>query len=473
MKSGTLVYGLAKYSSILVTMLTSAILARLISPEEYGVITVVIAFSSLFAAVADLGLGSAIIQNKNLNETEINDIFSFTFYFALVLGIVFMLLGIPIAHIYQNREYQKICILMSLFVFFSTLNIVPNALILKEKHFHLVAKRLICISCFIGLISTLMAWNDFSYYTIVWQHILQASITFFWNYTKTNIRFHLRFRTSSVALIGEFTTFQSLYYLYNNIARNLDNLLVGKAMGNTSLAFYDKGYRLMLYPVQNLTIVINPILHPILSDYQNDHLYIYKSYVRLAHSLSLIGVFVSLLCFWASEEIVILFYGEQWQEAVSIFRILSLSVWPQIITSSAGSVYQSTNNTRLMFRSGCVYFSLMILFIVIGISTKNLITLAVLVTISQYFRFFIDYFSLVRLNFHLPYSNYLIHFAPETGFALLAFAAIVWTGLTVHQNLFVSLLLKGAILTALYGAFLLCSGLLPFCIFRRQGNEKN
>ena len=120
-------------------------------------------------------------------------------------------------------------------------------------------------------------------------------------------------------------------------------------MGDEKLAYYSKGYTLMLYPIQNLTFVISPVLHPILSDHQNDKNYIYNKYIKVTKLLSLLGVFISAFCFSASREIVLIMYGNQWENAVLCFKILSLSVFSQIVSSTAGSIFQSLGKTKLMF----------------------------------------------------------------------------------------------------------------------------
>ena len=84
--------------------------------------------------------------------------------------------------------------------------------------------------------------------------------------------------------------------MFNYFARNADNLLVAKFMGDTQLGYYDKAYKLALYPEQNLTHVITPVIHPILSEYQDDKAYIYENYMKIVKILSLLGLFVVRIC---------------------------------------------------------------------------------------------------------------------------------------------------------------------------------
>ena len=398
-----------------------------------------------------MGLGTAVIQNKSLTDDDVTDIFSFSVYVALALGAVFLILGIPVAWFYGDPIYLRICALLSISVFFNAVNIIPNAVLMKSKRFAMVGKRLITVSVSTGLIAIAMALAGFSFYAIVFQSIFQALFVFLWNYWNTKLKFRFRFDWSGIRKVQRYSTYQFSYSLINYFARNLDNLLIGKVLGSVSLAYYDKGYRLMMYPVQNLTYVINPILHPILSDYQHDKRYIYNAYMKVVRILSLMGVFISLYCFWASEEIVLFFFGDQWHEAVPVFRLLSLSVWPQLVSTSAGSIYQSTGNTELMFRSGTVHFSTTIILIVLGVASRKLETVALLVAISLYLRFFIDYYVLIVKGFEYDYRCFLKSFCGDIVILCVLILTVV-----LGQNLMVRGILHGLAMKAMIlgGVFL-------------------
>lgn len=450
LKHETVFYGISKYTNVIVTLLTTSVLSRILSPSEFGVVNIVTVFTAFFAILSDMGLGTAVIQNKSLTTDEVGDIFSVSVYAAFALGVCFFLLGVPVSWFYADAIYFKICALLSISVFFNAANIIPNAMLMKSKRFGLVGKRLIAVSVVTGAVAIAMALAGFSFYAIVFQSIFQAFLIFVWNYWNTRPTFHFRFNMGSIRKVQQYSTYQFSYSLINYFARNLDNLLIGKALGSVNLAYYDKGYRLMMYPVQNLTYVINPILHPVLSDYQNNKEYIYSTYMKVVRILSLLGVFISFYCFWASEEIIMAFFGDQWETSVPIFRLLSLSVWPQLVSTSAGSIYQSTGNTKLMFKSGIIHFSTTIALIVIGVLTKELKTVALLVTISLYLRFFIDYYFLVKKCFDYSYGAFLRAFLADVIIMVAMICTIVAGRNLMLAGILWELIVKAVILGVVY-----------------------
>lgn len=461
-KQNTVFYGVSKYANVFVTLLTSSILARILSPSEFGIVSVVTVFTAFFSILSDMGLGTAVIQNKSLTDEEIGDIFSFSVYVAFALGIVFLLLGMPVSWFYGNTVYVRICALLSISVFFNAVNIIPNAVLMKTKQFGLVGKRLIVVSVATGAIAITMALSGFSFYAIVFQSVFQALLIFLWNYWNTRLKFRLHFNRDSIRKVQQYSTYQFSYSLINYFARNLDNLLIGKVLGSVSLAYYDKGYRLMMYPIQNLTYVINPILHPILSDYQNNKSYIYNAYMKVVRILSLLGVFISFYCFWASEEIILFFFGDQWLASIPVFKLLSLSVWPQLVSTSAGAIYQSTGNTKLMFKSGTIHFSTTIALIVLGVLLGELEIVALLVTISLFLRFFIDYYFLIVKGFAYSFCDFLMEFRadiPIMGAMICAIA--VGQSISIH-GILLNLLVKALILGTVYLGAVLLTGQLRY-----------
>ena len=458
LRSETVFYGISKYSNVLVTLLTTAVLSRILSPAEYGVVSVITVFTSFFSILADLGIGTAVIQNKSLTDEETGDIFGFSVCFAIALGGLFCLLGFPIAAFYQDGRYRAICAILSISVLFNAMNIIPNAILMKAKRFRTVGIRLIVVSICTGATAIAMALLGCGYYSLVFQSVIQSALIFLWNFCNAKLRFRVHFRFASIRKVAQFSLYQFSFNFINYFARNLDNLLIGKILGSESLAYYDKGYKLMMYPVQNLTYVINPVLHPILSEHQTHPQYIYEAYMKVVRVLSTLGVLITFVCFWNCREIVLLFFGTQWEKSIPVFQLLSLSVWPQLVSSSAGSVYQSTGNTRLMFRSGCIHFSLSIALIIVGLVFGNLTVIAAMVTAGLYCRFFIDYFFLVKRNFRNSYLRFLGTFRFECCMGIGMLAMIILGGNIHIDNMLLSLIVKVGLLTVVWLVLLVLTG---------------
>ena len=123
-KTATLLNAAAKYTNVIFNLLATSILARILSPEDYGVVAVVTVFSTFFLLFADIGLGSGIIQNKDLNDDDISNIFSFTIYLGLALMVLFILCSYPISLWYGDSVYFTLGVCLSFSLFFNAINMI-------------------------------------------------------------------------------------------------------------------------------------------------------------------------------------------------------------------------------------------------------------------------------------------------------------------------------------------------------------
>ncbi len=413
LKKAVIINAAAKYAKVLVNLVYTAILARILSPEDYGIVAVITVFTTFFALFSDMGLSTAIIQNKTLTNDEVNDIFSFTIYLGVGLALFFCLFSFPLSVFYNDRVYIPAGMLLSVALLFNTLNMIPNALLMKERQFVSVAVRTIAITVIGGIITVICAVCGLKHYSVITNAILTSILTYFANIRGLGLRFHIKIRCSSIKKVWGFSVFQFGFNIVNYFSRNLDNLLIGKFMGNADLGYYDKAYKLMQYPTSNLTHVITPALHPILSDYQDNKEYIYEKYILIVRFLCIIGVFISSYCFLASEEIITLLYGSGWENSVLCFSWLSISIWAQMITSSSGAIFQSLGDTKRMFIVGGINAFINILCIVLGVFKGDIVYVAMFVGICYNIHFFSTYVALIHFSLEKSFIKFLFELKKE------------------------------------------------------------
>ncbi len=441
-KKAAIIYAAAKYSTVVTSLIFTAFLARLLKPEYYGIVAVVFVFVTFFRVLSDMGLGSSVIQNKDLTKDDISSIFTFSVYASVVLAILFCVLSIPISIIYEDGVYISICCSLSVVVLLSTLNIIPSALMMKDKKFLTIGIRMIVVNVVSGIAAVILALYGAKYYSLVIQVIIASLISFIWNYNSTRPKFMLRFDRNSLNKIKSYGSYQFAYNILNYFSRNLDYLLIGKVIGTSQLAYYSQAYSLMMYPLTYLTYVINPVLHPILSEYQDNRNYIYEQYIKIVKILSLTGVFITAFCFSASREIVLIIFGSQWLGSINCFKILSISILFQMTTSSAGSIYLSVGNTKLMFKSGMVYTALMVTGTIMGVRTGDINIVALYVSAVLILRFFIDYYFLIKLCLGYSVASFYKLFIPDIFILFVLLAATKFAAVFSPGNLFLLALFK-------------------------------
>lgn len=450
LKQAAVINAFGKYSKVLLSIIVEVILARLLTPHDYGVVAVVTVFTTFFAIFSDMGLGTAVIQRKDLTKDDIDQLYTFTVYAAFFLAFLFYCFSYIIASFYRSSIYIRIGHLLSISLLFDTLNMVPNGVLNRQKLFVTIAIRTLVVYVISVIITIILAYFGARYYALVVQAILTSFFTFIWNIVTTRLKFKIRYDNKTLNSVASYSGFQFAFNLLNYFSRNLDNLLAGRFIGSTALGYYNKAYTLMQYPISNLTGVVTPVLHPILSDYQDDKSALYDKYMKVVKLMTAIGIWAEAICIFAGPEIIHIMYGSKWNSSVLCFQLLAISVATQMVNSSGGAAFQALGNTRLLFIQGLINTFVTISAIIFGIfSGKTIFALALWVSISFLLNFVISFFFLIQFAFGKSFLKFILEMVP---YIFISF--IVGIGCILYSfhfnNMFLALIIKITYVTVIY-----------------------
>ncbi|MBK8944276.1 MAG: lipopolysaccharide biosynthesis protein [Ignavibacteriae bacterium] len=451
--------GLSRYSDIVVSIFIGATLARLLTPEEFGIVAIVSVFTNFFNLLSSFGIGAAIVQNQNLNDEDISSIFSFSIIFGFILAAIFFFSAPFIADFYNEPVLINLSRLMAIAILFNSLKIVPSALNSKKLRFKELGIVSVVVHIITGIIAIILAYAGFSYYSLIINSILSGFLTFSAFFYLAPVIPTLKIKIDSIKKILKFSTFQFLFHFINYFAGNTDNLLIGKYFNVSALGFYEKAYKLMLMPVQNLTHVITPVLHPVLSKYQDDKSVIYEAYYKIVKLLAIIGFPLSIFLYFNSREIINIFYGSQWDLSIPVFQLLALAVGIQILLATSGSIFQATNRTDLLFYSGLISTIFVVVGILLGIFIgKDLIYIGYGILTAFSINFFQAFYLLVKISLQKSFTKFLnVLVFPLFLSAVLAAILFSFSYYFFIENVFFSIIIKSIISIVTWGILLYMS----------------
>lgn len=426
LSSGVFYIALSKYSSIFFQILIGAILARLLTPEEFGIVALVTVFVSFFNLLSDFGIGPAVVQNQSLTDNDVKSIFSFSILCGFLFAGLFFLAAPLIAGFYNKPELVKVSRLLSLSVLFYSLQIVPKALFQKALKFKQIGIIGVSVQLFSSIVAIVLAYAGFSYYAIVIQNILAGGISLIVFYLVSHVSVAFKIEMGSIKKIIRFSSFQFMFNFINYFSRNADNILIGKFFGSAALGFYDKSYRLMMMPVEQLTHVITPVLMPVLSKYQDDKEFVYNTYLKIIKILATIGFPLSVFLFFSANEIIHILYGPQWGQSVPVFKLLAITIGFQMILSSSGAIFQTINRTDLMFISGLLGAIVLVSGISYGIFIgKSIIAVGYGIVFGYFIYFALIFYLLIKIALKKRISRFykVLQFPFITGIEV---AIVLW-----------------------------------------------
>ncbi|MGL5794209.1 MAG: lipopolysaccharide biosynthesis protein, partial [Waterburya sp.] len=344
----------AQASKFILKFGSTAILARLLSPEDYGLIgmaTVVVGFVEYFK---DLGLSTATIQRAEINHQQVSTLFWINLGVSLLVALIVALLAPAIALFYHEPRLQPITLGLAINFIFGGLTVQHQALLRRQMQFTSLAKIEV-VSMAVGVIAAIVA----AYYGLqYWALVVMLMGTTIANAIGVWIvcgwRPGLPSLNSKVGSILAYGGNLTGFSLVNYFSRNLDNLLIGKRWGSEQLGLYAQAYKLLLLPIQQINTPIDGVALPTLSSLQTEPEKYSRYYYKAILLITTLGMPIVAFMFADADKVILLMLGEQWLGAVPLFQFLIPAAFIGTFNVAPGWVYQSLGRTDRQFRIGIV-----------------------------------------------------------------------------------------------------------------------
>ncbi len=382
-------------------LLTTVILVRFLTPSDFGLIgmaMVVIGFVGIFKG---LGTSAAIIQKKELSEELLSSIFWVNAGFGLLVMLV-IYFGAPLGGLfYKEPRVIPVLQVLSLSFFVSGLSVLQQALLERALAFQTLAKielSAVISGSAVGIGLVLLGAGVWS---LVFQLLTTVTITtiLLWVFSSWTVTW--TFRWHEVKSVSNYSLNLLGFNVLNYLARNADYLLIGRYLGAQDLGYYTLAYRILLFPLQNISNVISRVMFPVYSGIQKDNLRFANAYIKVAVTIALITFPMMMGVFILAKPLVLTVFGGEWQPVIPLIMILAPVGMVQSIGSTVGPIYQAKGRTDWMFWWGIGAGTLTLTAFVIGLRWGIVgvaIAYAVAALILAYPNFAIP-FKLIDLNF--------------------------------------------------------------------------
>lgn len=358
----------SKFTSQAISIVFGIVLARLLVPEDFGLIAMVMVLMGFAGLLADVGLGAALIQKKDVNDNHYSSVFWLNTVIGIVLTILMVILSPLIAAFYKQPELGLITTLLAVNFVFGALEMVPRTYLSKELAFRELALIDLVSMILSGTVAIALAAKGYGYWSLVVQRLVSRLLSVLLVWRVSNWRPVLRFSFSS---IRELIVFSSSVFFTRSIrytALQTDKLLIGKLLSASSLGLYDKAYSLMLFPLGNISHVISQVMFPSLSQIQDDIERIRDAYLRLTRAISLFTFPMMVGMFMVVDSFVPGVLGEQWTRIIPLFKIFSIAGIFMSIATVTGAIYLSLGHAKLQLRVNLVNQPLQIIGVIIGLN---------------------------------------------------------------------------------------------------------
>lgn len=318
-----------------VTMsLSTVVLARMLTPADYGLVAMVTAVTGLGQAFADLGLSEATIQRKDINHDQISTLFWINVAIGLGLMLLTIALASPLAWFYKEPRLKGITLLMSLTFLICSLRVQHGALLMRQMRFKSLAIRDIASPAIAVPLAIVMAWRGAGYWTLVALPLMLNLISTALSWLMVRWIPALPRRHADVGSMISFGGKVAASYAIITVNRSADNVLIGWYWGAGPLGLYSRAYNLLMLPVRQLSVPASSVSVPAFSRLQEDPERFARYYLRAINVIIWISAPIFGFLFVAAEPVIVLLLGNQWREAAPVFQIFVISALCQLLLES-------------------------------------------------------------------------------------------------------------------------------------------
>ena len=306
-----------------ITFVVGIILARLLSPREFGLIGMITVFIAVSESFINSGFSSALIRKKNCTDTD----FSTVFFFNLAAGILFFFLlfltAPAISNFFNEPELTAILQVLGVVLIIDSLTLIQRTILTKRIDFKLQAKISVIASIGSGIVAILMALYGFGVWALVAQRIIKQGLNslflWLWNRWKPILVFS---KNSFKELFG-FGSKLLLSGLIDTIYQNIYYLIIGKFFSAQELGFYSRADGFKNLPSQNINTIVSRVTYPVLSSIQDDIPRLRNNYQKLIRTIMFVTFILMLGMAAVAEPMIITLIGEKWRPSIVYLQMLS------------------------------------------------------------------------------------------------------------------------------------------------------
>ncbi len=346
--------GTSQFGKQVCQLIITAVLARLLSPKDFGLLGMATVFIQLPAMFGELGLTGALIQKKDIADAH----YASGFWMSIAMGGILtalMLLAAPlIGRFYGRPELVLILRVISATFLIGAFGTVQQAILMRKMQFKSLTIRNLTAVVVSGVVGISAAWMGWGVWSLVLQFVSfqLMDVVLLWLLSDWRPR-----AAPSVPAMKETLHFSlplTGFNVTSYFATNVDYLLIGKFLGAGELGLYTLAYKCMLLPIQNISWTIMRVMFPAFAKIQDHPDRVQKHYAQMLKGIALVTFPMMCGLFVLAPEAVEVAFGSQWAGAIGPIRIFCFCGMAQSLGTTAGTIYRSQGRPDMELKLGVI-----------------------------------------------------------------------------------------------------------------------
>lgn len=305
-----------------ITFLVGLVLARLLSPVEFGILAIVIIFINLSNTIVDGGFTTALIRKNDATDDDYNTVFYSNIVLSLLLMLILIASSSWIANFFEQPILADVLPVMSVIVMINAVAIIQRTLLIKAIDFKTQAYISLIASLLSGIVGIWLAFAGYGVWSLVWQQLSRQTLLTILLWSVAKWQPSLRFSLSSFRDLFGFGSKLLIANIISSLYRNAFLVVIGKVYSASDLGQYNRADQFNNIFTLNLTQIIQKVNLPLLSKIQDDAERLQFSFRKAIIYSSLVSFFGVFALAAMAKPIVAILVGEQWLPSVYYLQIM-------------------------------------------------------------------------------------------------------------------------------------------------------
>lgn len=438
-----------KFSKTGIRFISGIVLARLLTPFDYGCIGMLTVFITISESFIDGGFGSALIQKKRPTQTDYSTIFYWNLTLSVVFYVVIYFSAPAIARFYKIPILCNVLRIQGLILFVYALNVIQRNQLRKQLKFKVIAITRIFTSI-IALIATIvMAVLGYGVWALVTQNMIAATIPMvvFWIYTKWRPSFV--FSWKSFKELFNFGFFMFLTHILNSLSNQIQNLIIGRFYNPITLGYYSKAQSTERLASNTISGVMTSVTYPLYAEVQDNISKMRNMIKRLTTTIAYLTFPLLVILLMVAKPVFVILYSERWLASVPYFQLLCFAGMGTCLSAVNTQPIAAIGKSKTMFTWTIVKRVVGILAVIMGLLTYGMWGLMAGVIFNSWFSYFVNIWQ-VSKYIGYKWTAQLIDLMPIACATLGLGLASFWGVNFFNLNIFVDGAAKFVLFILLY-----------------------
>ena len=332
-----------------VEIVSFSIMSRLLSKEDFGYYAAITAVVAIFACFSDAGIGSAVVQRKDITKRYIDNAFTLSFLFGFVVAFTLFVSSGVLARVITDASMTKPLMLMSVTLLFNCLTSINISIMYRRLQFLRVGMINLVALVLTTVVAIYLAWKGYGYYAIIAKSILTSALTLLLSFYFARTRYSIALDKDIFKQIFGYSGWLMASGLFRNLAHDVDKLLMSRLLSVASLGAYNRPKDFINQISTKLNGIFDTALFPVLSGIQDDKERIANAFKQSLYFMNIFAMLITLGFAINSELLIRLFFGEQWMELKWVTIVLSFLMLFNIDGRLADCFLRSLAMTKQQF----------------------------------------------------------------------------------------------------------------------------